>query len=42
MNWQERIVKSKPIIDENSRTVQEIDITPEKGQEIFNKLRQVL
>ena len=38
----EKIVKPKPVIDENSRNVEEIVIPPEKRQEIFKKLRQVL
>ena len=47
MNLQEtkslkKIVKPKPVTDENSRDVGEMVIPPEKRQEILNKLRQVL
>ena len=37
-----KIVKPKHVIDENPRNVEEILISPEKGEEILNKLRQVL
>ena len=38
----EKIVKPKPVPDENSRNVEEIVIPPEKRQEILNELRQAL
>ena len=37
-----KIVKTKPVIDENSRNVEELIILPEKREEILNKLRQEL
>ena len=36
-----KIVKPKPVPDENSRNVEEMVIPPEKRQEISNVLRQV-
>ena len=36
------IVKQKPVIDENSRKVEEVIIPSEKREEILNKLKQVL
>ena len=36
------MVNPKPPIDENSRNVEEMNIPPEKRQEILNKFRQVL
>ena len=36
------ILKWKPVIDENSRNVEEIVVPPEKRQEMLNELRQVL
>ena len=38
----DKIVKKNPVIDENSRNVEEIIIPPEKREEILNKLGQVL
>ena len=38
----EKIVKSNPLRDENSRIVEEIVIPPGKRKEILNELRQVL
>ena len=38
----EKIVKTKPVPDENSRNVEEIVFPPEKRQEILNELRQVI
>ena len=38
----EKTVKPKPVPNENSRNAEEIVIQPEKKQEIWNKLRQVL
>ena len=38
----DKIVKSKPVSDANSRNVEEIIIRPENGEEILNELRQVL
>ena len=38
----EKIVKTKPVFDENSRNVEEIVFPPEKRQEILNELRQVI
>ena len=38
----DKIVKTKPVIDENPRNVEEIIIPPEKREEISNKLRKVL
>ena len=35
-------MKTKPVIDENLRNVEEIIIPPEKREEIFNKFRQIL
>ena len=35
-------MKPKPVHDKNSRNFEEIVISPEKSQEILNKLRQVL
>ena len=37
----DKIIKQKPVIDENSRNVEEIVTPQEKIQEIFNELRQV-
>ena len=37
-----KIVKTKPVIDENPRNVEEIIIPPEKIEEVLNELRQVL
>ena len=37
----DKIMKPKPVIDENSRNVEEIVTPQEKIQEIFNELRQV-
>ena len=37
----DKIVKPKPVPDKNSRNVEEI-IPPEKREEMFNELRQVL
>ena len=37
-----KIVKPKPVFDENSRNFEEITIAPEQKEEILNKLRQVL
>ena len=37
----DKIMKQKPVIDENSRNVEEIVTPQEKIQEIFNELRQV-
>ena len=37
-----KIVKTKRVIDENPRSVEEIIIAPEKSEEILNELRQVL
>ena len=34
----DKIVKTKPAIDENSRNVEETIISPEKREEIFKKL----
>ena len=34
----DKIVKTKPAIDENSRNVEETIISPEKKKEIFKKL----
>ena len=38
----EKILKQKPVINENSRNVEEIIIPPEKKEEILRELRQVL
>ena len=38
----DKIVKAKPVIDENSRNIEEIIILPEKREEILDQLRQVL
>ena len=38
----ENSVKPKPVPDVNSKNVEEIVIPPEKRQEIFNELREVL
>ena len=35
-------MKQKPVIDENSKNLEEIVIPPEKREEILNELRQVL
>ena len=35
-------MKRKSIVDENSRHVEDINIPPEKRQELLNELRQVL
>ena len=35
-------MKRKSIVDENSRHVEDINIPPEKRQEILNELRQLL
>ena len=35
-------MKTKPVIDENSRNVEEIIIPPEKREEVLNELRQLL
>ena len=40
-NIAERIVKPKHVLDENLRKIKEVDISPEKRQEILNKLRQI-
>ena len=37
-----KIVKQKPVTDENSRNVEEIIIPPEKREEILNELRKIL
>ena len=36
-----KIVKTKLVIDENLRNVEEIIISPDKREEILNELRQV-
>ena len=41
-SYDDRIVKTKPVIDENSRNVEEVVIPPEKTKEKLNELRQVL
>ena len=38
----DKIVKTKHLIDENSRSVENIIIPPEKREEILNESRQVL
>ena len=38
----DKIVKTKPVTDENSRNVEEIIILPEKRKELLNELRKVL
>ena len=38
----DKIVKTKHLIDENSRSVEKIIIPPEKREEILNESRQVL
>ena len=38
----DEIVKPKPVLDENSRNIEEIIIPPEKREEILNELRQEL
>ena len=38
----DKIVKPKPVPDENSRNVEKLIIPPEKGEKILNELRQVL
>ena len=38
----EKILKTKDVIDENPRNVEEIMIPPGRRGEILNKLRQVL
>ena len=38
----DKIVKTKPIIDEISRNVEKIIIPPEKSEELLNQIRQVL
>ena len=38
----DKIVKPNPISAENSRNVEEIVISPEKREEIVNKLRKIL
>ena len=38
----DKIAKSKHVIDENPRNVEEIIIPPEKTEEILNELRQTL
>ena len=38
----DKIVKLKPVPDENPKSVEEIVIPPEKKEEILNELRQVL
>ena len=38
----EKIVKSKHVIDENPRNIEEVIIPPEKREEILNELKQVL
>ena len=38
----DKIVKPKPVPDDNSRYVEEIFIPPEKREEILNKLRKIL
>ena len=38
----DKIVKTKPMLDENSRNAEEIIIPPDKREEIIKKLRQVL
>ena len=35
----DKIVKEKPVVDENSRNFEEITIPPEKREEILNELR---
>ena len=37
-----KIVKAKPLSDENSRNTEEMVIPPEKREEILNELRQIL
>ena len=37
-----KILNPKPVPDDNSRNVEEIKIPPEKREEIFNELIQVL
>ena len=37
-----KIVKQKPVTDENLRNIEEIIIPPENREEILNKLRQVI
>ena len=37
----DKIVKRKPLINENLRNVEEMIILPEKREEILNELRQV-
>ena len=38
----DKIVKPKPVSDENLKDAEEITIPPEKREEILNELRQVL
>ena len=38
----DKIVKPKPVYDENLRYVAEIIISPKKREEVLNELRQVL
>ena len=38
----DKTVKTKPVIDENSRNVEEVIIPPEKREEMLNEFRQVL
>ena len=38
----EKVVKRKPVSDENLRDVEEVIIPPEKREERSNELRQVL
>ena len=38
----DKIVKAKPVIDENPKDVEEIIIPPEEREQILNELRQVL
>ena len=38
----DKVLKQKPVIDENSRNVEEIIIPPETREEMLNELRQVL
>ena len=38
----DKIVKTKPMLDENSRNVEEIIIPPDKREEIIKKFRRVL
>ena len=37
--YEEKVVKTKPVIDDNSGNVRETIIPPEKGEELLNKWR---